>query len=238
MNPSGGLFERLELIDDPLPRDAALNMAIDEALLDAIAEAPILRIYRWARPAVSFGCFGSVAVVREMFPRRELVRRWTGGGAVEHGEDLTYSLLIPRALPEAALRPEESYRLIHERVAAALERAGVGAGLEAAGQDHGESSHACFASPVRYDVLYNGRKIAGAAQRRTRRGLLHQGSIWFDLPPGNSVPGSELHTRLAQNLAMDFGSRAVRRSLRPHEEEAAKSLALSKYGSAQWTQKF
>src|SRR5580698_7976 len=89
------LFETLEFRFDPEPRTAPLNMAMDEIILKKTS-APVLRIYRWLRPAVSFGCFEKFFTVEKMHPGRELVRRWTGGGVVLHGDDLTYSLMVPR----------------------------------------------------------------------------------------------------------------------------------------------
>ena len=89
------LFENiLEVIDD-LPHGAPLNMAIDEVLLRH-ARMPLLRLYRWERPAISFGYFGVAAQILPQCGPREAVRRWTGGGVVWHGEDLTYSLVVPR----------------------------------------------------------------------------------------------------------------------------------------------
>jgi lipoate-protein ligase A len=96
------LFDHLCEVHDPEPHAAALNMAIDEALLRTARE-PLLRIYRWARPAVSFGYFGKWADVHRAWPEREAVRRWTGGGIVPHGDDLTYSLIVPREHPFASL---------------------------------------------------------------------------------------------------------------------------------------
>src|ERR1700689_396612 len=77
----------LSFFDDAEPHSAALNMAIDEALL-AIISRPVLRIYRWSRAAVSFGCFERWLPVQAAHPAREPVRRWTGGGIVLHGDDL------------------------------------------------------------------------------------------------------------------------------------------------------
>ena len=69
-------------------------MAIDEALLE-FAMVPSIRFYRWQSPALSFGYFGKFADVSCYERERDLVRRWTGGGIVFHGEDLTYSIVIP-----------------------------------------------------------------------------------------------------------------------------------------------
>ena len=87
-------FERLTVYEDLTPRSAAMNMAIDEALLE-IADAPSIRFYRWNSPALSFGYFGKFADVATYATQRDVVRRWTGGGIVFHGDDLTYSVIIP-----------------------------------------------------------------------------------------------------------------------------------------------
>ena len=75
-----------------------MNMAIDEALLES-ATIPTIRFYRWNSPALSFGYFGTFSDVAIYAAERDLVRRWTGGGIVLHGDDLTYSIIIPASDP-------------------------------------------------------------------------------------------------------------------------------------------
>jgi lipoyl(octanoyl) transferase len=216
------LFERLIVIHDPAPHRAALNMAIDEALL-ADAPGPALRLYRWERPAVSFGYFGRIAAIEAAWPGRELVRRMTGGGAVPHGADLTYSIIVPAADPFAHRIPREIYRAVHESVARALRSSGVmpvlAAGSAAAG------TGVCFESPVEFDLLAGGRKVAGAAMKRTRGGLLIQGSV-------QEVPGLD---RIRESFADAFGTRVVAADLSSGVMSAAESLAQTKYGASEWT---
>ena len=106
------LFGRIEVYNDFTPRSAAMNMAIDEALLDSVA-VPSIRFYRWQSPALSFGYFGKFADVAEYATERDLVRRWTGGGIVFHGEDLTYSIIIPGTEPAFGESPKSIYEKIH-----------------------------------------------------------------------------------------------------------------------------
>ncbi len=87
-------FEKLRLIQEKEPRSAAENMAVDEVLL-CTADYPVFRSYGWIRPSVSFGYFIPWKEVVSQYAERDLVRRWTGGGIVEHGEDFTYSLVFP-----------------------------------------------------------------------------------------------------------------------------------------------
>ena len=215
------LFEKLTEVLDPEPHDAALNMALDEVLLGR-ADGPVLRVYRWARRAVSFGYFGKVADVEAAWPGREMVRRWTGGGIVPHGADVTYTLLVPRGCAFFRLGAEESYRVIHERIAALLVEQGSAVRVAAAAS--AKVSDACFENPARYDLLTDGGKIAGAAQRRTRAGLLHQGSI-----QGAALP-ADFGARLGNAFASEV-------SARPLTEDAlaeARELSAKKYGTDAW----
>ncbi len=219
------LFSELVEIIDPDPHPAPLNMAIDEALLRQAAQ-PTLRIYRWSEPSVSCGYFGKLRAAQEVAAGRMLVRRWTGGGIVEHSGDLTYTLIVPRGDPFYRNPAGESYRLIHAEIARLLAREGVAADLVAA--ENAPASSACFVSPVQYDVVVNAAKIAGAAQRRTRWGLLHQGSIQMKAWPAD----------LREKLAPAFGVRTVPIGLTTEIVQTASALVAAKYGSAAWTEKF
>src|SRR5437899_12897670 len=114
-----GLFAALDIYYNDDQRSAAMNMAIDEALLDSVA-VPSIRFYRWQSPALSFGYFGKFADVAEYATERDLVRRWTGGGIVFHGEDLTYSIVIPVSDQIFAESSMSLYAKIHRTVVNAL----------------------------------------------------------------------------------------------------------------------
>jgi lipoate-protein ligase A len=174
------LFARLGVWADTVPRGGPAQMAADEAMLAAAAQ-PVLRVFHWSGPWVSAGCFipyDDAAAVRPDLP---VCRRWTAGGIVVHDGDLTFSLAVPRGERWAALRAAESYRELHQAVARAMTAAGLAVELAAGSPaPHGE----CFARPVTHDILRDGTKVAGGAQRRTRRGVLHQGSIQRVPEPG------------------------------------------------------
>src|SRR6266566_84689 len=201
------LFSQLEVYNERVPRSAAMNMAIDEALLESAA-APSIRFYRWKSPALSFGYFGKFADVAEHHMKRDLVRRWTGGGIVLHGEDLTYSFIIPAQDAVFAQSSMSIYEKVHSALCNALvatgQRAFVAGSVDpgAGVSDAGYSGH-CFANPVRADVMVNGQKVAGAAQRRARGGLLHQGSIQY-VDVGNG-----LAERFVQALSADCSERQI-----------------------------
>jgi lipoate-protein ligase A len=171
----GVIFPRMLVWDDDLPRSGPEAMAIDEWLLET-CDVPMLRIYRWSAEWGSLGYFGEIAAARSAFPGLQWVRRRTGGGVVDHRTDLTYTIIDPAGGPLARLKGDESYRLIHEALSAALIDRGIECCLSA-GEGVNDAS-ACFENPVRRDLMdANGKKIAGAGQRRTQCGLLHQGSL-------------------------------------------------------------
>ena len=159
------------------PGDYAFNMAMDEALMLTAPhlDRPVLRFYGWTEPAASFGYFQKYAEIERMTPLRPLVRRPTGGGLVPHDADWTYSLVFPPSIDWYSLSATDSYRQAHEWIRAALAKLNLITLLAPTccktlpGQ--------CFQGHEQYDLLWQGRKIAGAAQRRTREGLLIQGSL-------------------------------------------------------------
>ena len=214
------VLEELDVFDDVEPRSAAMNMAVDEALLESAAK-PALRFYRWARPALSFGYFGSFAEVADEELRRDLVRRWTGGGIVLHGEDVTYSVILPHTRSQRVPAPRSIYQKIHDAIRRALPR-DLNAVLAAEAAP--KVSDACFANPVEADVLIDGRKIAGAAQRRTRAGLLHQGSIQHGALP------LDFRAQFAAAFCASFEYR----SLANEQLQRAKIIATEKYGTSEW----
>lgn len=169
------IFRELLLWMDPVMRSGPEAMAVDEWLLDT-AERPVLRVYRWAGDWASLGYFGKIGEARGLFPGVALVRRWTGGGMVDHRADWTYTVVAPQGEPLAGWRGAESYRQLHAALAATLNAEGTMARLS---EGEGETGAAlCFENPVSHDLLgADGRKLAGAGQRRSRCGLLHQGSV-------------------------------------------------------------
>lgn len=208
-------------------------MALDEVLLYGCADGPpLLRFYRWAAPAVSFGYFEPAEDARRLARGREIVRRMTGGGLVEHGNDFTYALVVPRSEPFVNLRSAETYRLIHAALASALVAAGVAARSHLLSGEPASSpdSNACFQRPVLHDLIADGGKIAGGAQRRTRAGLLHQGSI--RCVRGANVDWTAI---LRDALPTSLAHRHDRWSVTPTEFAQADALAAAKYATAAWT---
>jgi lipoate-protein ligase A len=196
-------------------------MAIDEVLLQT-TRVSLLRFYRWWEPSISFGYFGSFDEAQQFAGGRALVRRWTGGGIVPHGDDLTYSLMIHASDPAFELSSGEIYRAVHEAIAHSLQLVGIQTSL--AHEAAPKITDSCFANPVVADVIEAGRKIAGAAHRKTRSGLLHQGSIQHD----------NLGREFRETLATKLSNRINAGEISARVLEAAEKLAAEKYSTAAW----
>jgi lipoate-protein ligase A len=157
--------------------DAAFNMALDEALLEAMTrlQKPVLRFYGWTQPAATFGYFQKHAEVTQVTHLRPLIRRPTGGGVVPHDADWTYSAIFPPGNEWHSLKAEESYRRIHDWLRRAFTVMQVE--TELAADCKKSAPGQCFIGHEKHDLLWHGKKIAGAAQRRNKLGLLIQGSV-------------------------------------------------------------
>lgn len=198
-------------------------MAVDEALLREVRE-PVLRIYEWSVPAVSLGYFQAAALAGE----RPFIRRYTGGGLVDHAHDVTYTLVLPRKHPWMELSAPESYCHIHRGVQAALAACGIESDLTPAA--HAVESDACFAKPVRFDIVADERKLSGAAQRRTREGLLHQGSILLPDPARNAA----LRDAFAAAFSARLELAAIPGELTAAESARAADLERDRYATDAW----
>jgi len=229
------VFSNLSIWHDEKPRRGDENMAIDQVLLESCGSRPILRIYSWRHPSVSFGYFNSLAEAMKLFPsgldeKLDYVRRWTGGGVVDHRIDITYTLAIPRVENLAVKRGARSYRVIHQALARVLQEMGNSVLLRE--QDRSDGGMDCFTNPVVYDLTNSqGRKIAGAGQRRSRYGLLHQGSV---------IPEMDI-ALFKQSLPNLLGNELASRCeyFQPSEEmlDRAVVLAETRYNTREWLEK-
>jgi len=216
------MFDALDLMPPEEAFDGPMQMALDEVLLRSVGR-PTLRIYRWSAPCVTFGYFQSQERACQAYPGVPLVRRWTGGGMVEHGKDLTFSLMIPKGEPAASMAPTAFYRELHRRLAGWLSRS-LSSEVRLAGEGDVVSGPVCFKAPAGDDLLLAGQKILGGAQRRSSGALLYQGS----LQGLGSLPVDFL--AMAGSLARKVVERSPAKALM----EESKSLAERKYCSPEW----
>lgn len=255
----------LRLIDSGASGGApgALNMGIDEAVLRSVAAGdslPALRLYSWAPACVTVGYFQSLEDEVDLAACRaagvDAVRRITGGGAVLHEAEITYSIVLPEGHPLAPAGILDSYRIICGGIVDALRELGIEAAFE----------------PIN-DVCAGGRKVSGNAQTRKHGCLLQHGTVLLGLDPermfsllrvskeklagkaisevrqrvtsvggllGRSVGYAEAAGALAKGFASAFEARGVelaRGGLEPAELAEGRRLAAEKFSSAAWNRR-
>lgn len=171
--------------------DGPGNMAIDEALLEtAEAGTAVLRTYGWTEPTLSLGYFQNLDAARADPRWRAVptVRRPTGGGALWHDREVTYALVIPRDHP-LARRHVDLYEAVHEAIAADLRSLGANARRRGHGGE-GDRPFLCFRDADPSDVVIDGVKVVGSAQRRRAGAVLQHGSLLLAASPtAPELPG-------------------------------------------------
>ena len=252
-------------IVDP-PAEGAWNMAVDEALLDAAAqtEVPTLRLYQWLRPTLSLGYFQKYADREQHKPSLEadVVRRMSGGGAILHDRELTYSLFLPNAHP-LSQNTQSLYEAVHQAIIHLLSRSisekaphwrFASCERSSSGVPSAEP-FLCFQRRSRGDVLLEptepaeiavDHKIVGSAQRRRRGAVLQHGSVLLnrslqapELLGINEILDTRLTVEeLAKSLAYALGA-ALRFQLEEFSatdlHERARKLLENRYASTCWT---
>lgn len=170
-------------------KSAHQNMELDASLLEGLIlePRPLLHFYQWERDSATYGYFIKPDRFFDLEKVKsssfDLARRPTGGGIVFHTWDLAFSVLLPSTHAKFSQNPLENYKTVNSWVLTAvkdifLKKSGLSLlPEEAEGVHNLHTGFFCMAKPTKYDVILEGRKIAGAAQRKKRQGLLHQGTI-------------------------------------------------------------
>lgn len=247
------------LIDSKIG-SAHWNMALDEALLNDFKEGdlPILRLYGW-ESSLSLGKFSKIGpcVYKKILEDTKLpiVRRISGGGVLVHGGDLSYSLIIPRDwLREHGVK--ESYRYLCKFLINLYQKLGYKADFAGEDKLNGIRSDICLAGTEAYDILIDGNKIGGNAQRHTRHVVLQHGSIpmnidtaffkpFFVKDPefdnaatlerlGTHISYEELSSHVRESFCESYGVQLRSDSISGSEEQCAKELLEDKYTQNWW----
>lgn len=215
-------------------------MARDEALLLASEPRPTLRFYTWEPDALSLGWFQRWARVPERSAASAVVRRLTGGGAIHHANELTFAIGAPLD-HELYLGPvADSYARVHRILARALAGLGVEARLRGALELRSErrGSAMCFHESTAFDLVWDGAKGVGSAQRRSGGRVLHHGSIKLGTTPlegpvatlwshAPSLSPAELAERIVAAFEELLGARFAREE--EDAEEAARAQARASF---------
>ncbi len=228
-------------------------MAVDEALLHSAAAggAPCLRFYAWSEPTLSLGYF-QAAADRQTHPpsaAAPLVRRSTGGGAILHDRELTYSLTC-YAPSRSAEASRHYYLALHETAIMLLGEYGIRAHLAVPGEPSaGAEPFLCFLRRADGDLLVGDRKVLGSAQRRYRGGLLQHGSLLLDTSPAApelaglqvladlALDSRVLAVRWAELVADRLGLDLRPSELLPEERELARQIEAAKFRDKGWTER-
>jgi len=234
----------IRLLIEPQPLSGPRNMAVDEALLESVAAgAPAtFRVYAWSEATISLGYFQRETPEIEpggRFHGLAAVRRLSGGGAILHHREITYSCCVPGSHPLAS-DPTQLYDQIHRVICDTL--AGFGATLIPRGEHEGDDKpFLCYARGDRRDLVFNGFKIVGSAQRRRHRAVLQHGSILLRRSPFlPEFPGlldlaridldeHRLRHRLARNAGRILGNHPIESTLTAAELALALQLEREKY---------
>lgn len=226
--------------------DAANNMAIDAALLETLPHNWVaFRHYGWCVPALTFGYGQAYHEVAAMAPEGvTLCRRMTGGGIVDHRNDWTYALILHKDSPCAVLSASDLYAKVHKALSDALAGMLLATQLAPCPRQCGASSpkmpgpDQCFVQPVMNDVLTpEGRKVAGAAMKRTRKGLLLQGSIDRSTLP-ETLDLKHFSELFVHNLSQSLDlTRHHPEDLRPYFNSTIIESERRKFASEAWTKR-
>ncbi len=242
---------RCRLLVDP-PSGGAWQMAVDEALLESAASqgTTTLRFYQWAEPTLSLGYFQRYEERQSHRASRDcaVVRRQTGGGAILHDLELTYSLALPVAHPLAS-DATRLYRSAHDALLAALARFEVEATLCGGAKAAEPEPFLCFQRRSTGDVLMGESKICGSAQRRRRGAILQHGSLLLErseaapeLPGIREQLGKPLdlqrflpvwQAQLAAHLDLELEAAPLTHA----EQDQIRTLTLEKYHTRSWTER-
>lgn len=218
---------------------AAENMALDFLLLQRYPDpaAPRFRHYEWRGEAFTFGVSQKIDFVRASLPhgkKFDLCRRPTGGGIVDHRNDWTYTLVLPRGHAFYDARATEAYRAVHECLAAALAALGQQAAVKTeADADTTVGPGVCFQRAELYDVVNSktGMKIAGAAMKRNKHGLLLQGSI--EKASIGTVDWEDFGMRFSAGLGRAVGAPPAETPWPDLSEDEVCGL-IEQYSSSEW----
>ncbi|TWU43186.1 Octanoyltransferase LipM [Novipirellula aureliae] len=241
-----------------------MNMAIDQAVLESVDRDPVptLRLYTWSEPTLSLGYFQSISD-RQLHPESHslaVVRRATGGGAIVHHHELTYSFVWPLKKSSTGAR-SELYRETHLAIVETLANFGIKASrfadrptdrLTDQLADQGAKTKEpflCFRRRTNEDLIVNGYKIVGSAQRTARRTVLQHGSVLLSVSAhapqlpgvhellGKKISVEEVANVFSEKIADRFAVQFEPYSLDSHTMEASRAIAANRFANANWTQK-
>lgn len=224
---------KLQVIDTG-KASASKNMEIDQKLLDTLVSSPdpILHLYDWEADSATYGYFiDPFAFLNAQTVKRhplQLAKRPTGGGIVFHLSDFAFSLLVPSTHWAFSVNTLDNYAFVNRIVADSVQQfLGRSQSTELLQVENvpldQPSRHFCMAKPTKYDVMLEGRKVGGGAQRRMKQGFLHQGTISLAMPSEKFLneilrPGSSVLESMKKNTFALLGQTYTPQELKEAKE--------------------
>lgn len=229
---------------------ASWNMSVDQAILESVEQSgqPTLRFYGWDQPTLSLGYFQSLSS-RDQHPASksvQIVRRSTGGGAILHQHELTYSIAVP--MPTSATKKRlQLYRDMHETFVKVLRACGVQATPFWEDNLHSgcDDAFLCFQRRTDEDLVVSGYKVLGSAQRRTRSTVLQHGSLLLAASPfAPELPGiselsskslsADLSKEIANAVSEKLGFQLHQDTLSDQEIAQSKTIQAARFANNSW----
>ena len=235
-------------------RSGSWNMAVDQVLLESVQldQLPCLRLYQWNEPTISLGYFQQFAD-REQHPASlscPVVRRATGGGAICHDQEVTYSLVIPvEQLPNQNC--QHLYTLVHQTIIDQLQQHNIHGELRYSPDPSVTSPQPflCFQRKTNGDILINSQKVGGSAQRRQRGVVLQHGSLLLNRSPlapeiaginqltGMTLNPQDLIQSWPPRLANALGWKLISEPLGQAQQQRARQIQQERFSAADWTKR-
>ena len=216
---------------------AARNMAIDDVMMQKVHNEncpPILRFYSWQPKGLSLGYFqkinGKIDINRAAAQGADIVRRLTGGRAVLHDDELTYSVILPESHPAMPSSVTESYKILSQGLLEGYRHLDIPAVMATQKNDgKPDGSAVCFEEPSWYELLVNGKKAAGSAQVRKQGVILQHGSIPITVDTDALYdlfiyPSEKVKTRMREGFSSKATSIAAELGKRPDFSNVAEAF--------------
>lgn len=243
---------------------AYFNMALDEALSEAVRQnsaPPTLRLYSWDKPSLSIGYFQRASDVNIEYCSKKgypLVRRLTGGRAVLHDSELTYSFSASSLTPPFQHSLMEMYRIVSNAMVRALGTCGIEARISSGKKAARRNNSACFRTVSYAEITIDGKKVIGSAQKRFSNGFLQHGSILMDFNAkelsrtlgqdgkdsysdicgvNEYAPGitmDDLGSALKEAFEKELGAKLITDNPSAIEMKRARELERNKYSTPEW----
>lgn len=214
-----------------IPRNCDTNIALDEVFFTQENFENIFRFYRWTQPSYTIGYFQQFPIKEDNF---SVVRRLTGGLAVLHNTDLSYSLIVSEDLWPYIYDQEKTYKIIHETIRESLKSINIICDNTNIETDI-TKNYSCVKTLYKDDLLLNGKKVVGSCQRRRGKRILVEGSIHLKLTQEQiNIFTATFFKNLSQTLKCD----TISKDLTNTEIEMATKLCKEKYSTDKWNKLF